>query len=229
MINLLKNNITTRKGFVITVIILILFNFIFIGGYYTIHLNNEINKHHTEVREELNQEIEKIKKIITSNIDVDDNLSKYAKNNNLSIIIKDNNNEIIDVYKPEKTRKPGSNITVSEIVNYNDTQYLLSVSEKQDIIGFNTILDFFAFELLIILILGSTGIMGANKKILEPLTQLSKDFSNYKLGILPKKRKVRSGVDYIQNDFVELVDKLEDEKNKQNNSKYISRYKNPIN
>ena len=44
---------------------------------------------------------------------------------------------------------------------------------------------------------------------------LSKDFSNYKLGILPKKRKVRSSVDYIQNDFVDLVDKLEDEKTKQ--------------
>lgn len=216
MINLLKNNITTRKGFIIAVIMLILFNFIFIGGYYTIHLNNKINKHHTEVREDLNQEIDKIKKIIASNKNVDEKLTKYAIDKNLSIVIKDNNNEIIDVYKPRQTRKPGSNITVSEIVNYNDTQYLLSISEKQDIIGFKTIIDFFVFELLIIIILGFTGIMGANKKILGPLTQLSKDFSNYKLGILPKKRKVRSSVDYIQNDFVDLVDKLEDEKTKQN-------------
>ncbi len=216
MINLLKNNITMRKGFVIGVITLILFNFVFIGGYYTIHLNNEINKHHTEVREELEKKVEEIKTIIYKDTNTDSLLKEYALKNNLSISISNNQNEEVYTYLPEETKKPSSNITVSEIINYEDTQYLLSITEKQDIIGFKVIIDFFAFEILIIAILGATGIIGANKKILEPLTQLSKDFSNYKLGILPKKRKLRSGVDYIQNDFVDLVDKLEDEKTKQN-------------
>lgn len=216
MINKIRNNITTRKGFIIGVITLILFNFVFIGGYYTIHLNNEVNKHHTEVRKELNKEIEKIKEIINRNNDKKESLSKYAKDNNLTITITDTNNEIIENYKPKSTKKPGSNISVSEIITYQNNQYLLIITEKQDIIGFKTIIDFFAFELLIIAVLGSTGILSANKKILEPLTQLSKDFSNYKLGTLPKKRKIGSAIDYIQNDFVELVDKLEEEKTKQN-------------
>lgn len=216
MINKIKNNITTRKGFIIGVITLILFNFVFVGGYYTIHLNNEVNKHHTEVRNELTKEIENIKEIIYKNNDRETKLKKYAKDNNITITLTDTNNEIIEEYKPNKIKRPSSNISVSEIINYEDKQYLLSISEKQDIIGFKVIIDFFAFELLIIAILGSTGILSANKKILEPLTQLSKDFSNYKLGILPKKRKLRSGVDYIQNDFVDLVDKLEEEKKKQN-------------
>ena len=216
MIKKIKNNITTRKGFIIGVITLILFNFVFIGGYYTIHLNNEVNKHHTEVRKELNKEIEKIKEIINKSNDKEKVLSNYAKDNNLTITITDTNNEIIENYKPKSTKKPGSNISVSEIITHQDNQYLLIITEKQDIIGFKTIIDFFAFELLIIVILGATGILSANKKILEPLTQLSKDFSNYKLGILPKKRKIGSAIDYIQNDFVELVDKLEEEKTKQN-------------
>ena len=216
MIKKIKNNITTRKGFIIGVITLILFNFVFIGGYYTIHLNNEVNKHHTEVRKELNKEIEKIKVIINKSNDKEKVLSNYAKDNNLTITITDTNNEIIENYKPKSTKKPGSNISVSEIITHQDNQYLLIITEKQDIIGFKTIIDFFAFELLIIVILGATGILSANKKILEPLTQLSKDFSNYKLGILPKKRKIGSAIDYIQNDFVELVDKLEEEKTKQN-------------
>ena len=216
MIKKIKNNITTRKGFIIGVITLILFNFVFIGGYYTIHLNNEVNKHHTEVRKELNKEIEKIKEIINKSNDKEKVLSNYAKDNNLTITITDTNNEIIENYKPKPTKKPGSNISVSEIITYQDKQYLLIITEKQDIIGFKTIIDFFAFELLIIVVLGATGILSANKKILEPLTQLSKDFSNYKLGILPKKRKIGSAIDYIQNDFVELVDKLEEEKTKQN-------------
>ncbi len=216
MINSIKNNISMRKGFIIAVITLILFNFAFIGIYYTIHLNKEINKHHNEVRTKLDQEIHKIKNIIQKEKNVDIILKDYSKDNKITIEIINKNNEIIKTYKAPTTKRPGSNITVSEIIDFQDTQYLLTITQKQDIIGFKTIIDFFAFELIMIAILGVTGILGANKKILEPLTQLTRDFSNYKLGILPKKRKLRSGVDYIQNDFVELVAKLEDEKNKQN-------------
>lgn len=216
MINTLKNNITTRKGFIIGVITLILFNFVFIGGYYTIHLSNEINNHHTEVRKELTKEVDNLEEIISQSNNPKKKLQNYAKKNKVTITITNDNNETILNFKPNKQRKLGSDLTVSKIVSYQDKTYLLTISERQDIIGIKAIVDFFAFELLIIAILGSTGILGANKKILEPLTQLSKDFSNYKLGILPKKRKLNSGVDYIQNDFVDLVDKLEEEKNKQN-------------
>lgn len=216
MINLLKNNISTRKGFIIGVITLIIFNFAFVGGYYTIHLNREINKHHTEVTEELKDEIIKIKDIINEEPETDTKLSEYAKDKNITIVISNNKNELVQKYDPIKSKKPSTNITVSEIIEYNEIHYLLTITQEQDIIGYETILDFFAFELLIIAILGATGILGANIKILEPLSQLSTDFSNYKLGILPKKRKVRGGVDFIQNDFVELVDKLEEEKSKQN-------------
>ena len=216
MINSIKNNITTRKGFIIAVITLILFNFVFIGGYYTIHLSNEINDHHTEIREELTKEVDNLKKIISKSNTPQKELQQYAIKNNVTITITNDNNEIILTYKPNKQRKLGSDITVSKIVSYQEKTYLLTISKKLDIIDIKVIVDFFAFELLIIAILGSTGILGANKKILEPLTQLSKDFSKYKLGILPKKRKLRSGVDYIQNDFVDLVDKLEEEKSKQN-------------
>ena len=40
--------------------------------------------------------------------------------------------------------------------------------------------------------------------------------NNYKLGILPKKRKIRGEIDSLQNDFVDLVNNLEEEKQKQN-------------
>ena len=66
MFNLIKNNLTIRKGFIIGVILLVLFNLLLIGGYYAIHLNSEVNKHHTEVRNELNKKIDIIsKKILT--------------------------------------------------------------------------------------------------------------------------------------------------------------------
>ena len=191
MIKTIKNNISTRKGFIIGVITLLLFNFAFIGIYYTIHLNKEINTHYNIVRDTLDKEIENISNLIKNDQEVDEKLEKYAKEKRITIEISNKNNEPIETYKAPKTNKPGTKIIVSRIIDYKDTEYLLTISQKQDIIGISIIIDFFAFELLIIGILGSTGILSANKKILEPLTKLSKDFSNYKLGILPKKRKVK--------------------------------------
>lgn len=219
MFNVIKNNLTLRKGFIIGVVLLILFNLIIIGSYYTIHINIEVNNHHTEVRNELKDEIKNLKKTITkieSEEELDKTLKQYAKENKINIEISNENNKIVKNYTSKETKKPGSHIVVSEIVKYEDNTYLLTIEKKQDIIGVNIILDFLVFELIMILILGSTGILGANKKLLEPLTQLSKDFSNYKLGIIPKKRKIHSSIDRIQNDFVNLVSELEEEKAKQN-------------
>lgn len=216
MFNLIKNNLTIRKGFIIGVILLVLFNLLLIGGYYAIHLNSEVNKHHTEVRNELNKEIDILSDKILTEENIDQYLENYAEKNNIKIEISNKDNKIVETYNYKESNKPGSNIVTSQIVEYKDTMYLLTLTQKQDIIGPNVILDFFAFEFIIIAILGITGILGANKKILDPLVQLSQDFSNYKLGILPKKRKVRGGIDHIQHDFVDLVSKLEEEKSKQN-------------
>ena len=216
MINSLKNKMSTRKGFIITVISLVLFNFILVALYYTIYLNKEVNEHHTKVSEQLTKEIINIKEIINESNNQDQELLKYAKEKNITITISNQENELIKKYNSKKTDKTNTNIEVSQIIEIQDTHYLLKLSQRKDILGAYTIIDFLLFELLIIVTLCIFGIIGANKKILEPLNQLSKDFSKYKLGILPKKRKVRSGIDFLQNDFVELVDKLEEEKQKQN-------------
>lgn len=216
MINSLKNKMSTRKGFIITVISLVLFNFILVALYYTIYLNKEVNEHHTKVSEQLTKEIINIKEIINESNNQDQELLKYAKEKNITITISNQENEFIKEYNSKKTDKTNTNIEVSQIIEIQDTHYLLKLSQRKDILGAYTIIDFLLFELLIIVTLCIFGIIGANKKILEPLNQLSKDFSKYKLGILPKKRKVRSGIDFLQNDFVELVDKLEEEKQKQN-------------
>ena len=216
MINSLKNKMSTRKGFIITVISLVLFNFILVALYYTIYLNKEVNEHHTKVSEQLTKEIINIKEIINESNNQDQELLKYAKEKNITIEISNQENELIKKYNSKTTQKTNTNIEVSQIIEIQDTHYLLKLSQRKDILGAYTIIDFLLFELLIIVTLCIFGIIGANKKILEPLSQLSKDFSKYKLGILPKKRKVRSGIDFLQNDFVELVDKLEEEKQKQN-------------
>ena len=215
MINSIKNKITPRKGFIISVISLVIFNLILVGVYYGFFLNKEINIHHSETQKELTKEIEKLETIIYTQKNTNKKLSEYANDNNIVITISDDNNKIIHTYKPKEKQNKGSEISLSQIVKYKEENHMLTITTTRNIVSYKSIIDYVIFELLIIVILCLTGILGANKKILEPLTQLAKDFSNYKLGILPRKRKVRSGVDSIQNDFVDFVGKLEKEKNKQ--------------
>ncbi len=216
MINSIKSGITIRKGFIIGVLSLVLFNIFLIVGYYTLRLNHTVQEYHQEVKTELNKELNIISKKINTEKDIDKYLTDYAKKNNIKIEISNEENNIIKTYSYKETKKTGNNIVVSKIVKSNNQIYLLTISSKKNIIGANIVLDFFIFEIFIIAILVLTGVSGANKKILSPLSELSKDLSNYKLGIIPKRRRIHSGIDIIQNDFVNLVTELEEEKAKQN-------------
>ena len=103
-----------------------------------------------------------IKPIYTDEEKLDKSLSSYAKKENIKIELSNKDNEIIKAYSYKESKKPGSYIIVSEIIEYKDTTYLLTISQKQDIIGANIVIDFLAFEFIIIALLGMTGILGAN-------------------------------------------------------------------
>ncbi len=212
MINYIKKTFSIRTGFIIGVTTLIMSNFLFIFIYYNILLNNQINKNHDNISSELQSNLNSIKKEL-NNPSLDKYLSSFAKQEEINIIISDTNNQEIKNYNPSNKK---DSITLSNIIEYQDKTYLITLSKKNEIFKPRIIFDFLIFELIIVLLLALTGIFGANKKILEPIASLSKDLNNYKLGIIPKKRKIHSGIDTIQNDFVDLASALEEEKQKQN-------------
>ena len=212
MINSIKNNITFRKGFIIGVILLIIFNIAFISLYYIMYLNDKINENYTEIALGLEKNIVSITNEVEKEKNINLYLENYAEENNLIISLKNQDNK--DIYN-FNDNNPKNVISKSGIIKYNNEYYLITISKKQNIFNGKTAINFLAIEIIFVMCLALAGILSANKKILEPLTSLSKDFSNYKLGILPRKRIIRGGVDTIQNDFVDLVDKLEDEKAKQ--------------
>ena len=121
---------STRKGFIITVISLVLFNFILVALYYTIYLNKEVNEHHTKVSEQLTKEIINIKEIINESNNQDQELLKYAKEKNITITISNQENEFIKEYNSKKTDKTNTNIEVSQIIEIQDTHYLLKLSQR---------------------------------------------------------------------------------------------------
>lgn len=214
MINFIKNNLTTRKGFIIGVIFLIIFNIAFISIYYITYLSDKINNNYTEITASLEKEIYNIQNELNNQDDINLYFNNYIKDKEMIVSLKNNKNEHIETFSNIKKTK--NIITTSGIIEYKGTYYLVSISKKQNIFNSKTAIHFLITETICVMILALTGILGANKKILEPLSVLSKDLNNYKLGILPKKIKVEGTVDYIQNEFVDLVSELESEKEKQN-------------
>lgn len=217
MINKLKNNLSLRKGFVIGVVLLIIFNFILITGYYKLYLESHISDKYQQTINEFEQDLNEISKNITTQDQIEQYLEEYVKDTDLTITISDKNNNIINTFtnKVEKGRI-NNTFKYSKIINIEDESYLISISKKKYIISFKVALDFLIFEVINVLVLGIFGIFISNKKILYPITSLSRDFNNYKFGIIPHKRHQRGEIYKLQNDFVDLVNNLEEEKKKQN-------------
>lgn len=216
MINLIRNNLTIRKGFVIGVSLLVLFNFIFIAGYYRFYLEKNIDDRYQITNTELAQELSNLSDTISDLDDYDSYLNKYASENDYTITISSSNNEQLMVYGESKDLKRlRNNITVSEIIKLKGEYYLISLSKKRNVINLKFAINFFLFEVLNIIVLAFLGIYISNIKLLGPITDLSKDLNNYKLGIIPNKRHKRGEIDILQNDFVDLVNDLETAKKKQ--------------
>ena len=214
MINFIKKNFTIRKGFISGVTLLVLFNLIFLTGYYHFILRDKISSNYQNLTYKLKEEVDELSTDVNKEKDVNDYLAEYAKENNVKIEILDEEKNVINTFEPTKKRK--YNLTSSSIIKVDNKNYLLSISAEKNLIDYKLIVRFFVFEFVIILLLALTGIFGANFKIIEPITSLSKDFNNYKLNIIPKKRKIKGEIDLLQNDFVDLVETLETEKKKQN-------------
>jgi len=218
MKNFIAKNLTIRKGFITAVAALVIANILFLSIYHKLFLSNQIKNSYTTVANQLNNEVETIKTDLGNGTDIENYLTDYATVNNTIVTIKNSDNSYTKEFYPANYYKKKNSylITVSNIICINGNYYLLSLSRQKEVLTIRLLLNFIIFEIVIILILTSTGILGANFKILNPITSLSQDMENYKKGIRPTKRPIHGGIDALQNDFVNLVDNLEEEKQKQN-------------
>ena len=214
MIEYLKQKLSIRRGFITAVIVLVLCNIAFITAYYKVYFSSEVNRNYQKITEELKQGIKIIKEECSTKKDYQTCLNDYSNQNNNIITLTDEQTNL--VYKSSNYGQKGYFITSSDLIDLENKTYLISISKEQQSFNIHLVASFIIFDISIVVILSITGLIGANLKILSPITSLSKDMSNYKLGILPKKRKVRGEIDSLQNDFVDLVNNLEEEKQKQN-------------
>lgn len=215
MINYLKNNLTIRRGFIVGVSLLVIFNFIFIAGYYRLYLEKNIDERYQLANNDLSKELSALSETLTKTDDIKSYLDNYTKENDFTVTITSNNENQPLYSTTNELEHSRNNITVSEIIELENQYYLISLSKKRNVINFKLAINFFLFEVINIIVLAFLGIYVSNIKLLAPITDLSKDLNNYKLGIIPNKRHKRGEIDILQNDFVDLVNDLEEEKKKQ--------------
>ncbi len=98
----------------------------------------------------------------------------------------------------------------------DNSYYVMAVRSNKVSMG-NAIKNLIVFQIMLLLIIGIFSTLFTSRTFLTPLEETIQDMNNYKLGKKPKKRKIVTQMDYIQNEFVDLVDDLEEEKQVQNN------------
>ena len=214
MINNLLNKLSYRKGFILGIFTLVSFNILFIIFYFTFFLNINMNKAYNNTKEELTKYSNTLKEELKYNKEYDSYIKEFIKNKDININIYNQNNELVNSYK--ETEEKNVNISIFNNIKIEDENYLIEISKNSDKINKTVALDFFIFEIINIFILALVGYYISNDRVIKPLTDLSKDFENFKLGIKPKKKQIKSSIGDIQNIFVDLVDTLDESKQKQN-------------
>lgn len=119
-------------------------------------------------------------------------------------------------YSIEKVKEDKDNnkdkVLFSEIIKIEEKSYLLRVYSNNKFDFSNLALGFFKIHGIITLMV--TIIMGImiERLIIRPLHKILFEIKNYKFGKKPKKNKIRNEIDFIQNEFVGLIDELDKEK-----------------
>jgi len=199
-------NKNVRKRFIISTIFVVILNGICLSLYFKIGIYPYIERNNAIKKD--------IDTLITEDISYSEFIDKfnlYKNKYKFEYLIKDSNYNIV-----AETNDPNSEILYSNIVTFDNKSYLLEIHiDKKFTIG-EAVTGFMMFQFGVVFLIAIFITFFVNKDILSPIDKIIKDIKNYKLGYRPKKIKVRNQIDLIQNEFVDLVDLLEEEKKEQN-------------
>lgn len=201
----MSSKFTLRKRIFFGFIIAIIFNFISLFIFSFIYLKPNIDK--ISSREDYLKE-----QILKDNYNNYNDLIKTLDyDNDIKYTLSDSKNNVLHQTIIKKIDKP----FLSTFININDEYYLLQVYYVNNVNLSKVIILFFEIQALLMLIIVLIAGFIANRGILKPLDKLINDIRNYKFGQKPIRAKLKNEFDLIQNEFVNLTDSLEEEKQEQ--------------
>ena len=207
-----------QKKTIYIILVIFCINAFLVFAYYKFYLIEKINNNIVEVSLKYESEISSFIKEIeeASENNIKEICTSITNKYNSFLIIKDENNKII--CSNEKSEKNRPFYISSRIIERENGFYTLNYYDttNTNVSSFLVIRNFILYELVISIIIIIVAFFLTKFNVISPITKLQKELKNYKIGIIPKKRKIKNSFDEIQNNFIELIDKLEEEKIKQN-------------
>lgn len=206
-----------KKTTIYSILIIFFLNAFLVFAYYKFYLVGEINSNINELSLKYENDINTfLDKLENSNLNnIKNTCNEITNEYNSVLILKDYDGNVFCSNEIKETKPIYMSTRIIEISN---KFYILNYYDNTNtaINSFFIIQNFILFELGLSIVVIIIAFLLTTLKIITPIQKLQKELKNYKIGIKPKKRKVRTEVDEIQNNFIELIEKLEEEKSNQN-------------
>lgn len=203
---MISENKTIRKRFIISTIFIIIINGLSLGIYFKFYVYPFIERNNA-IKKDIDNLVEKD----ISYEEFVDNFNYYKNKYNFEYLIKDNEYNIV-----LKTDNNNSQLLYSNIITFDNYSYLLEIYINKEMTLSDAVSGFMLFQFGIVFIIALIFTFFVNKNIFSPIDKIINDIKQYKLGHRPRKVKIKGQLDLIQNEFVDLVDLLEEEKKEQN-------------
>jgi Signal transduction histidine kinase len=204
-----------KNATLLLVVSIFILNFILIGGYFKYFLIPQLSNAIENNNEQLHQDMIDVITTAKRSRSILATMDSFSKERNLSILVENTRGEVLYNNNPDIWVK-GTAFHVTTFFQVEEDIYLIKIYRRTDAEDIPALNNFIIFEIIVILVIVLIIFETTNQRIISPIEKLQKSIKNYKFGIKPSKTTGHTEIDIIQNNFVDLVDALESEKQKQN-------------
>lgn len=165
-------------------------------------LINDVSEFKEKVIIELDKEYTSIDSLIY-------NLNKLLENKKISFIIQDKDKNIIN-------EDNGEISLFTDFININNETYFITFTSSKNVSISRFITECLLFQIFEVTMLFLLTYILSRNKIIKPTESIIEDIKNYNFGKKIKRKELNNDYGVIQNEFVNLTDKLDEEKLAQN-------------
>lgn len=203
------NNKKLRKGILSAVLIITIINIISMYSWFSFKIEPIIDMTITikeKISEkELNDQYKNSKELLS---DIENISNKY----DVKFSVKDINEHELAKYNLSKKDL----FLFSKVIKIDNNIYIVHAYLDQKVNTFNIVIELIFFQILVVTLFMILIFIFARNKIIKPTEKIIELIRDYKFGKKPQKAEINTEFDLIQNEFVYLVDSLEEEKKEQN-------------
>ena len=198
-----------KRKFLILISIIVLINACSLALWYNVRIKPTFI-HNDYIRREI--ETKEIKKEYESIEKLELELKRISKKYETRFsVLDDNQKTVIEVYV-----KNTDFFLFSDVVKVDDEMFIITAYLHRDFSVASMVLSMIFFQIFVIFVLMTSTFYATGKTIINPIQRIVNDIRDYKFGKKPVRNEVSTELDIIQNEFVNLVDSLEEEKREQN-------------